>query len=164
RSDGLKFRHENGVLHIDSGDLGGPLPPAATQPAAPPPAPADTETAAPATTHLRADEALWVPVGRWSGQGQKETPRFRVGAGQWRLVTTAGEAPGTVHGRVQVQVVDGGGRTIAGVTLLGPAADTGYVHAEPGLFHLRVGSFGAPWTVVVEEKRVPAERLPKGRR
>ncbi|HEX2204096.1 MAG TPA: hypothetical protein VHG91_12385 [Longimicrobium sp.] len=156
RSDGLEFRTENGVLHIDSGSLGGPLPPAATPP---PTAAPDPETVAP-PDFLPADRALWVPVGRWRGNDETETPRFRVGTDEWRMVLTVGEPPPGVHRSVQVRAVTFGNRTVAEMGLLGPAADTGYVHAAAGLYHLRVRSLGAPWTLVAEEKRVPAEALP----
>lgn len=171
RSDGLKYKQENGVLYIDSGNLGGrPLPAPITRPSRPappppPPAPveADTETVVP-PDFIPASEALWVEVARWSGTGDRETARFRVGSDEWRLVLTLGEAPNPRLRTVHVHARDLQGRNVGQLARDGAAVDTGYVHAEPGIFHLRVRSYGTPWTVVAQEKRVPAERLPKAQR
>ena len=171
RSDGLKYKQENGVLYIDSGSLGGrPLPAPITHPqppASPPPPPAaveaDTGTVV-SPDFIPASEALWVEVARWSGTGDRETARFRVGSDEWRVVLTLGEPPNARLKTVHVQVRDLQGRNVARLARDGAAVDTGYVHAEPGIFHIKVRSYGTPWTAVAQEKRVPAERLPGGRR
>ena len=129
-------------------------------PPPPPPAPAASgeETVVPPASPADG-EALWVEVWRTGGRGDKETPRFRVGSAEWRVVMTAGEPPPNVSGSVQVRVRDGQRRKVAEDRLVGPAADTVYVRAGPGLYHFSVESFETPWAFAVQEKRVPAEAL-----
>lgn len=113
---------------------------------------------------IPAAEALWAPLGAWSGRGGKETERFRAASDEWRLVVrsrTEKEGPSQV--RVTVLKVAAGaarGGLVTYLTVPGGGADTSYVHEPPGLFYLRVESVNARWTLAAEEKRVPAEALP----
>ncbi|HEX2204095.1 MAG TPA: hypothetical protein VHG91_12380, partial [Longimicrobium sp.] len=112
---------------------------------------------------IPASEALWAPLGRWSGSGAKATEQFRVASDEWRLVLRS-RSETDAQARVEVTVLQKTRQQMGGFVTYaifrGDGTDTSYVHQPPGTYFLRVTSENARWTLTAEEKRVPAEALP----
>ena len=130
---------EDGTVHIDTVDADGNV------------------RRRPAGGFVPAAEALWKPVGRWAGTGRKSTESFRVGSNEWRIVY--GGTPRREPSWQRVSVLDSIGQQFTSARRDGAGTDTSYVHRGPGVFSLDIDGYNSRWTVAVEEKALPAERI-----
>jgi hypothetical protein len=105
-----------------------------------------------------AEEAVWGEVARFSGAGQDATADFSVRSREFRVITR-GRSQTPIPWRT-VEVQNTAGRRVGWIRLEEPGADTSYVHDGPGVFRLVMKRFQGDWQARVEEKLLPAERMP----
>lgn len=151
--DGVRyqFREDGSIVPLDSPRVAAARPRADTADA--------VETVDPrAADLLSADEALWKPLKEWSGNGTRTTEKFRVGTREWRVVYSIAQAT-RPQSFLRVQVKNDDDRHVTSMTREGAGTDTSYVHDGPGVFFVEVNAVASRWSVRVEEKHVPAERV-----
>ncbi|HEU0055214.1 MAG TPA: hypothetical protein VFQ39_18635 [Longimicrobium sp.] len=107
---------------------------------------------------VTAEEAVWGYAGEFSGTGDGETPVFRVRSREFRVITRGKSAWPIAWRIADLQSADGG--KVQTLRMEEPGADTTYVHAGPGAFRLVMKRFDGAWQARVEEKLLPAERMP----
>jgi hypothetical protein len=130
----------------------------------PRPAPVDTSAPAqPPARHLTPGEVAWAEMRSWSGTGDKATERFQVNSDEWRLVGAVEPLAGAEKSWVIVKVYDAQRNHVYTFSIEEPGADTSYVHGEPGLYFLTVGTQEARWRLSAQERRLPAEVVRPGR-
>ncbi|HEX5725768.1 MAG TPA: hypothetical protein VFX98_09910 [Longimicrobiaceae bacterium] len=112
-----------------------------------------------AAQDLAAADAVWAPIGRWMGTGDKGTERFTVADGEWRLVGRVGRLDKTKRPWIVVRVYDAERSQVATFSIEDIGADTSYLHTAPGAYHLAVSTGDARWELSAEERRLPAERV-----
>lgn len=130
----------------------------------PRPAPVDTSAPQePAARHLTPAEVAWAEVRAWSGTGDKATERFQVNSDEWRLVGVVEPLGNAEKSWVIVKVYDARRSHVYTFSIEEPGTDTSYVHGEPGLYFLTVGTQEARWRLSAQERRLPAEVVRPGR-
>ena len=118
-----------------------------------------TELASAPSRLLRPDEVAWGEIGRWSGTGDKGTERFQVASDEWRLVGTVEPLNGAEESWVVVKIFDADREHLHTFSIEAAGTDTGYVHVEPGVYYMTIGTKEARWRLLAEERRLPAEQV-----
>lgn len=111
--------------------------------------------------HVPPGRAAWSDVGAWAGTGDKGTERFAVRSEEWRLVGSVERLGEAKESWVIVKIHDAGRNHVATFSIEEPGVDTGYVHTEPGLYYVTVGTKDAKWRLTAQERRPIAEQ-PEG--
>jgi hypothetical protein len=109
-------------------------------------------------SHLPPSAVAWADIGGWTGTGDKGTERFAVRADEWRLVGTSSRLAKEGESWVIVKVFDADKNQVGTFSIEEPGTDTTYLHTEPGLYYLTVGTREAKWSLSAQERRPPAER------
>ena len=109
---------------------------------------------------LPAEQGTWREVGRWRGDGSKNTQSFAIRSREWRIAYSATQTEGSRVVFLSVSVSKAGDRSrVTRASTRRAGADTTYVHEGPGRYYLEIASGGAEWEVSVHDLQLPAERV-----